>query len=151
MTATDPFEFNALPDSALLGWLTTVGHRPNVLIECPAESVDTAMQHAMTWCALPFRCCVLPGKLEMPTTRKGTLLLRDVSSLTLPQQVALYDWISAAAGEVQVVSLTTTPLAPLVEQGEFLEGLFYRLNVVRLDAETGTRPAPIEAWRYPCD
>lgn len=34
----------------------------------------------------------------------------------------------------QIVSLTTTELLPLVMEGAFLEGLFYRLNVVQLEA-----------------
>jgi DNA-binding NtrC family response regulator len=35
---------------------------------------------------------------------------------------------------VQVVSVTSKAIWPLVEQGCFLEGLFYRLNVVTLEA-----------------
>ncbi len=147
MTTTDSFAFNALPDAVLLGWLTASGHRPNVLIECSAASADTAMRHLLTWCSLPFRYCDLPGKLELPTTRKGTLLLTDVSALTLSQQVTLYDWLSVGRGDMQVVSITTVPLTTLVEGGEFLEGLFYRLNVVRLDALEGTRPAPLDTWQ----
>jgi DNA-binding NtrC family response regulator len=38
--------------------------------------------------------------------------------------------------EVQIVSVTSAPLRPLVEDGEFLEGLFLRLNVVCLEAES---------------
>ena len=69
-------------------------------------------------------------------TRRGTLLLKDVASLTLSQQVMLYDWLTSACGDMQVVSVTTAPLQALVEHGEFLEGLFYRLNVIRLDARS---------------
>lgn len=146
-TTTDTFEFNELPDAVLLGWLTAKGHRPNLLIECAPKAADTAMRHLMTWCALPFRYCALPGKLELPTTRKGTLLLKDVAALTLSQQVALYDWLTVGSGDMQVVSLAMTPLVPLVEDGEFLEGLYYRLNVIRLDAAHGTRPAPLDTWQ----
>ena len=88
-TTTEAFQFNALPDTVLLGWLAVRGHRPNLLIECPSANMETAMRHLMTWCALPFRYCSLPGKLELPVTRKGTLLLKDVAALTLSQQVAL--------------------------------------------------------------
>jgi DNA-binding NtrC family response regulator len=35
-----------------------------------------------------------------------------------------------------VISLVFDPLYPMVEQGQFLEGLFYRLNVVSLEAES---------------
>lgn len=142
----DAFEFNALSDAVLLGWLTGAGHRPNVLIECSPLSVETAMRHLMTWCALPFRYCALPGALELPRPARGTLLLKEVGSLTLAQQVALYDWLTAYHGQAQVISLTTVSLSRLVEDGEFLEGLLYRLNVVRLDGMSGTRPAPLDAW-----
>jgi hypothetical protein len=147
MTAIGSFEFNTLPDSVLLAWLTANGHRPNVLIECQKPSADIATRHLMTWCGLPFRYCALPGRLELPTTRKGTLLLRDVAALTLSQQVMLYDWLSTPDADMQVISLATTPLRSLVEDGEFLEGLFYRLNVIRLDAVHGTRPAPPDTWQ----
>jgi hypothetical protein len=147
MTALGSFEFNTLPDSILLAWLTAGSNRPNVLIECRESSADIATRHMMTWCTLPFRYCALPGRLELPTARKGTLLLKDVATMTLSQQVMLYDWLSRPGSHVQVISLATTPLRRLVEEGEFLEGLFYRLNVIRLDALHGTRPAPPDAWQ----
>ncbi len=147
MTTTEALEFNAQPDPVLLGWLAARGHRPNLLIECSSANADTAMRHLMTWCALPFRYCSLPGKLELPVTRKGTLLLKDVAALTLSQQVALYDWLTLGSGDMQVVSLSSARLARLVEDGEFLEGLYYRLNVIRLDALHGTRPAPLDTWQ----
>lgn len=146
-TTTEAFEFNALPDAVLLGWLAARGHRPNLLIECASTNAETAMRHLMTWCALPFRYCSIPGKLELPVTRKGTLLLKDVAALTLAQQVALYDWLTLGTGDMQVVSLSSARLSRLVEDGEFLEGLYYRLNVIRLDAMHGTRPAPLDTWQ----
>ena len=64
----------------------------------------------------------------------GQLMVGDVSTLTFPQQIDLFDWLDRFADVVQVVSLTSVPLWPLVEQGRFFEGLFYRLNVVTLTA-----------------
>jgi hypothetical protein len=147
ITMADRFDFNALADATLLQWLTAKGHRPNILVECTRGAADTVVRHLMTWSALPFRFSALPGTLELPLTRRGTLLLKDVSALTLSQQVMLYDWLTAGCGDMQVVSVTTAPLQALVEDGEFLEGLFYRLNVIRLDTGRGTRPAPLFAWR----
>jgi DNA-binding NtrC family response regulator len=147
MTATPAFEFNALADATLLQWLTARGRRPNILVECPGGSAETVVRHLMTWCALPFRFSALPGTLELPMTRRGTLLLKDVATLTLSQQVMLYDWLTDGCGDMQVVSVASAPLQALVEDGEFLEGLFYRLNVIRLDAGRGTRPAPLSAWK----
>lgn len=144
---SDSFAFNALPDSVLLGWLSVQGPRPNVLVECSAEACETAMRHLMTWCSLPFRYCTIPGALELPNPARGTLLLKDVSGLTIAQQVTLYDWLTGVQSQVQVISLTTTCLEDLVEDGLFLEGLLYRLNVIRLCGLTGTRPAPLDAWQ----
>lgn len=144
--STDGFEFNGLSDAVLLGWLTANGRRPNVLIECRQAAIETAMHHLMTWCSLPFRYCALPGALELPTPARGTLLLREVGALTLSQQVMLYDWLTVVHGQVQVISLTTTPLQTLVDDGQFLEGLLYRLNVIRIDGAAGTRPAPLDTW-----
>jgi hypothetical protein len=146
-TVAGCFDFNAIADATLLQWLTARGHRPNVLVECPRGSADTVVRHLMTWCALPFRFSSLPGTLELPTIRRGTLLLKDVATLTLSQQVKLYDWLTVGCGDMQVVSVSSAPLQALVEGGEFLEGLLYRLNVIRLDAGRGTRPAPLSAWR----
>lgn len=142
----DLFEFNALSDAVLLRWLTSDGPRPNTLIQCAPGALDTAMRHLMTWSALPFRVCSFPGVLELPDPPRGTVLLKEVGALTLSQQVVLYDWLSAAHRSVQVVSLTTISLEALVEDGEFLEGLLYRLNVVRIDGVAGTRPAPLDTW-----
>ena len=147
ITVADSFDFNAIDDVTLLQWLTAPGHRPNVLVESPQGATETIVRHLMTWCALPFRFSALPGTLELPSTRRGTLLLKDVATLTLSQQVMLYDWLSEGCGEMQVVSVASAPLQALVADGEFLEGLLYRLNVIRLNAARGTRPAPLSAWR----
>ncbi len=56
-----------------------------------------------------------------------------MEALTIEQQIALYDWMSASR-LVQVVSITGSPLQSLVEHGQFLEGLFHRLNTVALMA-----------------
>lgn len=147
VTAAARFDFNDLADATLLHWLSARGHRPNVLVECTRGLADTVVRHLMTWCSLPFRFSALPGTLELPTIRRGTLLLADVATLTLSQQVMLYDWLTVGCGDMQVVSVTTAPLQVLVDDGEFLEGLFYRLNVLRLDTHRGTRPAPLSTWR----
>jgi transcriptional regulator of acetoin/glycerol metabolism len=41
--------------------------------------------------------------------------------------------ICRLTADVQVVSTSSTPLFPRVERGEFLNRLYYQLNVVYLD------------------
>ena len=64
-------------------------------------------------------------------------MLRDVAGLTPSQQLTLNDWLSAGPGELQVISITTTPLESLVQIGQFNECLFYRLNTVRIEKANG--------------
>jgi transcriptional regulator of acetoin/glycerol metabolism len=59
----------------------------------------------------------------------------DVASLTIRQQVELSDWIQRQRGTIQVISIALQPIGPLVREGRFLEGLFYRLNTVSISAK----------------
>jgi transcriptional regulator of aromatic amino acid metabolism len=136
------YDVNALPDATLMACLAAYGRRPNILVECSSVSYDAVVDHLMSLCARPVRTCALPGPLALPATKDGTLLLRDAAALSLSQQVQLYDWLSIGCANLQVISLTTLPLRELVEDGAFLEGLYYRLNVIRLDAAVSMRSIP---------
>lgn len=121
-------------DRVLLRSLTTAANRPSLLILCDQIEPDVVIASLVKWCAQPFHICSLPGSLALPSTRTGTLFLNDVSAMTLAQQVALNDWIDRSRGDIQIVSATETRLWPLVEGGQFLEGLYYRLNVITIEA-----------------
>ena len=129
-------DFVGVSDLVLLQWLTVRDLRPNFLVMCSDVESVAITKHLMSFSAPPFHVYALPGTLGLPSATRGTLFLEDVAALTLRQQIALNDWISAGHGEVQIVSMTSTPLWPLVEDGEFLEGLFFRLNVVCLEAHS---------------
>ena len=128
--------FVGLSDVALLQWLTLRDLRPNLLVMCGEIEIEAIMKRLMTFCAPPFHVCAMPGALRLPSAARGTLFIEGVGELTLIQQIVLNDWISAGRDRVQIVSLTSAPLWPLVENGEFLEGLFFRLNVVCLEARS---------------
>jgi DNA-binding NtrC family response regulator len=135
--------FVGLSDVALLQWLTLRDLRPNLLVTCGEVEIEAIMKRLMTFCAPPFHVCSLPCALRLPSAAGGTLFLADVAALTLSQQIVLNDWIGESRGwaradraELQIVSMTSTPLWPLVEDGRFLEGLLFRLNVVCLEAQS---------------
>ena len=127
-------DFGGLSDEALITWLTAHDRRPNLMIVAHGLPVDDVADRFMIVCDQPFRRSLLPGRLNLPASRRGIVLLENVTALSLPQQIVLNDWISEGRGEAQIVSIAATPLWRLVEDGDFLEGLFYRLNVVHLDA-----------------
>lgn len=128
-------DFPWVSDRVLMRSLTMAPNRPSLLVMCESIETDSAIASLMKWCEQPFHFCSLPGPLELPSVKKGTLFLKDVSHLTLAQQIALNDWIERGRGDLQIVSATDTRLWPLVETGDFLECLFYRLNLITLEAK----------------
>lgn len=73
--------------------------------------------------------------LELPPPgRPTTLILHDVDQLTSAAQGAVLRWLDQSPGQTWVVSTTTEPLWPHVENGAFNEVLYYRLNTVCLHA-----------------
>jgi transcriptional regulator of aromatic amino acid metabolism len=130
---------------SMLQSLTHNERRPNLLVYCSDTPVRSVLPSLAPWCVAPLHRRSLPGPLGLPAQRSGTLLLEDVDALTIRQQIELYDWLSADPGQPQLVSLTARPLDDLVRSGRFLEGLYYRLNVVRVEAMAG---APAAAARH---
>ena len=62
-----------------------------------------------------------------------TVVIREVGSLTATEQVCLLDWLDGAVGRTQVVSTSGTSLLPQLEEGAFIDSLYYRLNMVCID------------------
>ena len=57
-------------------------------------------------------------------------MLGNIEQMTLGQQLDLFDWLSCKPTDTQVVSITRAPMTELIEDGRFLEGLYFRLNTV---------------------
>jgi hypothetical protein len=68
---------------------------------------------------------------DVPAGPLGTLVVKDVSHLDAEQQACLAK--IAAAPDVQIISMASAPLFPLIDKGVFLDELYYRLNMVTLD------------------
>ena len=77
---------------------------------------------------------VLPA-IEHP----GTLVLREVSALSIQQQVRLLEWSNDGRRNPQLISTTSTPLLPLVRAATFIDVLYYRLNTVFIDLTASER------------
>ena len=131
-------DFPSLSDTNLMMSLLTKGQRPALLVNCNGRRTQAVAASMLSWCSGPVHLITLPGELDLPLARHGTIVVADAAALTLAQQIELHDWLNAGRGGVQVVSITSQPIWPLVEQGRFLEGLFYRLNVITLEATDTT-------------
>ena len=127
------FEFSEL---TVLSRLAPSGRQPNLLIVCGERSRPFVERQAAEWCQAPLHVYRLPGPLNLPAAAH-TIFLSDVAALTLSQQIQLFDWMSHHVG-TRVVSITSADIPMQILEGEVLEGLYYRLNPVRVDAKGGS-------------
>jgi two-component system response regulator AtoC len=75
------------------------------------------------------------------TAHQGTLLLEEVGRMPAESQATLLKMIDEAkilkitdaATDARIIATSSQDLAALVEGGHFLKGLFYRLNVIRIN------------------
>src|SRR5258706_3110109 len=76
-----------------------------------------------------------PGErlLLPPVARGGTVVLHEVGTLAADDQLHLLDWLEHAVARTQVISTTSRPLLPQVQNGAFIERLFYPPNTICLD------------------
>jgi hypothetical protein len=111
--------YHTVANSLLVGSLATVNAAVSLLLPRLQEPI-------FTWDPS------ILSEPSLPST--GTLVIREVAELgSLPQQ-RLLDHLNNLAHRVRVISLASSPLYPFVQRGDFLEALFYRLNVVCLHA-----------------
>lgn len=102
------------------------------------SAIDSALAEMTPHLLEPVRVFDPQKETSLPTPHEGTLILVEVAALTREQQVELLEWLDQFTHRqhVQVLSATSRALFSLVERGEFLAALYYRLNVVRLDLES---------------
>lgn len=89
------------------------------------DALLPTLQPPVIWCSSrPF---------ALPTDRVGTLVLQHAADLSLAAQEALLQWLKADAHpSLRIITTTPVSLLPRVDQGLFLDNLYYRLNVMCL-------------------
>src|SRR5262245_23514604 len=125
-TVVNSPDFVSFSDTALLCALMSSRRRPNLFIDCVDGEAESVLVRLRALADAPFHSCELPGPLELPSLGRGTLLLNDVAALTIAQQIILFDWLQYRRGAMHVISVTQERLIDMVNDGRFLEGLFYR-------------------------
>ena len=72
-----------------------------------------------------------PGAPLRQHSHARTVVLHHVEALTGDEQALCLRWLRRAVpGQPQVISTSTAPVFPLVSDGRFLAGLYYRLNTI---------------------
>jgi hypothetical protein len=71
-------------------------------------------------------------RLSLPRQSAGTLILQGAHTLSPSAQQQVFEWLDRDARATRVLTTTPHSLFPLVEDGSFLEALYYRLNMLLL-------------------
>lgn len=129
------FDFETMADQTFLRAFFAAGGRPHLLVQASMGESDLLTARIASWAPAPIHLCDIPGPLRLPDAPVTTLVIRDVSRLSVPQQIELSDWMSHM--DTQVISVSSVPLRRLVESGRFLQGLFDRLSALQVKATRG--------------
>lgn len=111
--------------------ITTSHH--NLLLVGSSPATD-AMLHALEpHLRQPLLKCEPKTGVVLPQPDQGTLILSELAWLDSTQQAHMVRWLNQVYARVQVICTSSQPIFSLVQAGAFLDELYYRLNVVRLD------------------
>jgi hypothetical protein len=106
--------------------------RPNVLVVGTSTDVDRTFELMYPFLRTPLVAWVPRDTTDLPAAAFRTIVVRDIDALDPVQQNGLVALICRQP-DIQIISTSRTPLFPRVERGEFLDRLYYQLNVVYLD------------------
>lgn len=117
-----------------LDWQVQRTRHPNVLVIGSDVDVADRLRTLQGVCRQPMVAHRPPDPLVLPTPfDAGTLILRDVSWLSLNDQHRLLAWLERDCGHTQIIATDTRPVWLRVETGAFLASLYYRLNIIYID------------------
>jgi len=115
-------------------WRATLRTRANVLVTGPKDALAAFLKMARSEMREPIRSSDAAPLPFLEGAR--TLILSDVDALDRADQERLRRWFDEREdADVQVVSLTTVPLFPLVTENAFDAQLYYRLNTIFLEIQ----------------
>jgi hypothetical protein len=112
-------------------WAVLRRTRPNTLLTGARTDTERAIRSLLPHLRAPVVYWRPDALREAAWDATGTLIVREVDALDSRQQRRLLESLEAS-GRVQVISIASAPVYPLVQGGKFAEALYYRLNVICL-------------------
>jgi hypothetical protein len=127
---TDSLSFAAASDMTIAR-----ATRANLLVAGPDHLVSNVVNLVAPETRSDVTIQARDGRLQLPpaASRPATVVIRDVDELSAVEQRRLLEWLDAAHTRTQVISTSSVPLLPRVEERRFNETLFYRLNTIYID------------------
>jgi DNA-binding NtrC family response regulator len=114
-------------------FLHVASRRANVLLTGPDDTVASLLDALHGRFRPPVTRWRRGRALVLPHGGDGTLLVHELGALSCDQQHRLFEWLTVRTCRTQIVSTSARSLWPEVQSGQFMPGLFYRLNVISLD------------------
>ena len=115
-------------------WSVFQATKPNALLIGPAADVKAAISGLLPYLRAPVVVHCHPRAMaECTWPPTGALVGWDVDTLDRTQQEQLLAWMDSHAADLQVISVGEAPVFPLVLRKEFIDTLYYRLNMVCLN------------------
>jgi Sigma-54 interaction domain len=122
-------------------WVAIREAKPNVLICGEPMFVDSFLGLLAGHCASPIRRISHSGALgALSGIEDGTVVLENAEQYKESEQRAVLDWLANTDAAIQLITTTGKPLFDLVEQGQFLDSLFYRINTIYLELSCPAEP-----------
>jgi hypothetical protein len=117
--------------SGVIEWLTMMQQvEINGLLVGPAPVTDAVLVDLMPTLRQPLLERWSDGTPWDEHRQLGTLVLHDLLAVSPREQRSLLAWMNGPGGHCRIVSVSCLPVFPLLEDGDFLATLYYRLNVI---------------------
>ena len=115
-----------------LDWETIVDGESNVLVCGEPSDIEAFLDALKRETSRPLRRC---GSIRELLAKRSdeTLVLEDPSSSDDNDQRALLEWLEHDGLGVQLITTTNRPMFEAVQNGRFLDTLYYRLNTIHID------------------
>jgi hypothetical protein len=112
-----------------------IAARYNILLEGPKTWTDAVVLRLQPHFRPPITRKQSGVAFQLTGGDVGALILQDVDLLSTAEQRRLLAWMGGASRHTRIVSTTSRALFPLVARGLFDGELYYRLNVLLLQAD----------------
>ena len=108
-------------------WRALLRTRANALVTGPADALEAFVGSAREALRDPILWVSCDKMVELP--QAGTIVLKDLHLMGSDSQANLAAWMDTSdRHRTQIVSTTSVPLLPAVQEGHFDPALYYRLN-----------------------
>jgi hypothetical protein len=107
--------------------------RANLLMIGPADVTAMLLDIVRRHLEAPVATIRAGEPLTLPQGQIGTLIVQNLCLLSATEQTQLNEALNGDLAGTQVISTSAICPMPMVENGRFLDILYYRLNTIYVD------------------